>query len=338
MPAALLLAGTLLAGTLLAGSVAPAATLAVGPGRTLAAPSAAAAVAQDGDTIAIDPGEYYDCAIWRRNGLTILGSGPGVVVTDRVCAGKALFVVDGDDVTIRGITFARARVPDRNGAGIRAEGRNLALQDDRFLNNEVGLLAGDSPGSVLRIDGCAFIDNGVADADVAGRALLVGRVAELRLEASRFAGTKGEEHVLSGAARTVLLGSSIEDPAAGTRLALLVVAQGGAVVLEEDALRRGPNAARVNAAVLVMRGEGGPGQVQVRRTTLANASLRPLALLLDWSGGEAAFAGTVLAPGDVQLSTEGSLRHWAVGQARGLLGEGRHMAGAAWRAARSAWP
>ena len=41
-----------------AGSTADAATLKVGPGRALNAPSAAAAVAKDGDTVLIDAGTY----------------------------------------------------------------------------------------------------------------------------------------------------------------------------------------------------------------------------------------------------------------------------------------
>jgi hypothetical protein len=45
--------------------------LLVGPERTLQAPSDAAAVAEDGDIVRIDPGEYVDCAIWRANRLVL---------------------------------------------------------------------------------------------------------------------------------------------------------------------------------------------------------------------------------------------------------------------------
>ena len=45
-------------------------------------------------------------------------------------------MIDGSDITIRNLTFQRARVPDKNGAGIRAEGGNLTIEHSRFLNNE----------------------------------------------------------------------------------------------------------------------------------------------------------------------------------------------------------
>src|SRR5258708_26983509 len=54
--------------------------------------------------------------------------GADVVITDKACQGKALFVITGDDVSVRNLTFTRARVPDGNGAGIRAEGVNLRVE------------------------------------------------------------------------------------------------------------------------------------------------------------------------------------------------------------------
>ncbi|HEX6115169.1 MAG TPA: hypothetical protein VFZ10_22940, partial [Geminicoccaceae bacterium] len=41
--------------------------LLVGPDRSLRLPSDAAAVAEDGDVVRFDPGEYVDCAIWRAS-------------------------------------------------------------------------------------------------------------------------------------------------------------------------------------------------------------------------------------------------------------------------------
>ena len=128
-------AAGLLLGALTLAAPAGAEILQVGPGLAYATPSAAARIARAGDTIRIAPGLYHDCAVWRANDLLIEGAGPGVVLRGKTCQGKAIFVITGDRVTVRGIRFEQARVPDGNGAGIRASGRDLSVIDDQFINN-----------------------------------------------------------------------------------------------------------------------------------------------------------------------------------------------------------
>jgi hypothetical protein len=310
-----------------------AATLTVGLGRAFDRPSAAARAAQDGDTVAIAPGNYYDCAIWTRDHLTIAGTGPDVVITDTTCQGKALFIVRGNDTTIRNITFTRARVPDNNGAGIRAEGDDLTVESSRFINNQTGLLAGGQPGSTVRIADCDFIANGVHDIDPPSPALSVGAIASLHVERSRFADSRGGAHILSNAGRTELTGNRIEDGETGVRDALVVLANGGSLVMEDNLLRRAPSIARFNAAVHAYAGPA--GKLEFRRNTLVNASARPAALLLDWSHGTADFAANALDSGDVERSTEGLWRHLAIDAARDLYAGARHLAGAELRALQS---
>jgi hypothetical protein len=69
----------------------------------------------------------------RANHLTVESKGPNLILTDKTCMGKAIFVTVGHDIIIRNITFTRARVPDGNGVGIRAEGSNLTVEKSRFL-------------------------------------------------------------------------------------------------------------------------------------------------------------------------------------------------------------
>src|ERR1700756_5441444 len=160
---------------------APARTLLVGADQELKMPSAAAAIARADDKIVIEPGEYFDCAIWHANGLTIEGKANGVIITDKTCAGKALFVIDGNDVTIRNITFARGRVPDGNGAGIRAEGVNLRVEHSRFINNENGILSSESsPKSTIIIVDSEFSRNGKCTPACA-HGIYIGEVALLHV-------------------------------------------------------------------------------------------------------------------------------------------------------------
>src|ERR1700737_2674075 len=52
------------------------ATLEVGPSKTYKTPSAAAAVAKNGDHIKIRPAENFDCAVWTAAKLGIAGPRP----------------------------------------------------------------------------------------------------------------------------------------------------------------------------------------------------------------------------------------------------------------------
>ena len=66
----------LLALLVLSIATADARVLHVGPGKTYAVPSAAAAVVRDGDIVEIDAGLYAgDVAVWRANRLTLRGVG-----------------------------------------------------------------------------------------------------------------------------------------------------------------------------------------------------------------------------------------------------------------------
>ena len=130
------------AALLAACGAAHAAVLEVGAGQRYAQPSAAIAAAQNGDTVQIHPGQYYDCAIIRQSNITIEGVGDGAVLTDSTCGGKGILITNGNNITIRNLTLQRARVPDQNGAVIRAQGGNLTVEDTRFINNQMGILAG----------------------------------------------------------------------------------------------------------------------------------------------------------------------------------------------------
>lgn len=151
----------------IAAAVANAATLGVGPGQPFAAPCAAIAVAAANDTILIDAtGDYAgDVCAWTTNGLTLRGINgrPHIDAAGQNAQGKAIWVIAGDDTTVDNIEFSGCRVPDRNGAGIRQEGRNLDVRHSSFHDNENGILAGDRAGSTITIEYSEFAHNGAGD-------------------------------------------------------------------------------------------------------------------------------------------------------------------------------
>ncbi|HEY1515338.1 MAG TPA: right-handed parallel beta-helix repeat-containing protein, partial [Solirubrobacteraceae bacterium] len=77
--------------------------------------------------------------------------------------GKAIWVIAGNDTTIKNVELSGARAPDDNGAGIRQEGAGLTIEHCRFDHNQEGILAADNPASDIVIDASVFADNGAGD-------------------------------------------------------------------------------------------------------------------------------------------------------------------------------
>jgi hypothetical protein len=234
-------------------ALASAATLQVGPGKPFPRPSAAAAAAHDGDRIEIAPGTYSDCAVWRANNLIIQGSGAAsTIITGTPCASKALFIVQGNDILIRDLSLTDAHVPDFNGAGIRAEGGDLTVQHVRFLNNQDGILAGTLPGRTIVVSDSAFIGNGTcADRGGCAHGIYVGHIALLRVERTRFFETKEGHHIKSRAQRTEIVGCDIADGPRGTASFAIDIPNGGAVLVRDTHIQKGPESQNHTAAIMI---------------------------------------------------------------------------------------
>ena len=217
-------------------------------------PSEAAAVAQDGDVVRFDPGEYVDCAIWRASNLVLEAPEGAAHVRDRACAGKAIWVIAGDDVTVENVTFSGARVPDQNGAGIRAEGKNLTVRNSRFYDNENGILAGTVEGSTILIEGSVFERNGKCAANCA-HGVYVNQIARLKVVNSIFRAQRVGHHVKSGALALEVIGSTIEDGPEGTASYLIDVTSGGEVVIADNQMQKGPKSENWGTAIHIA-GEG----------------------------------------------------------------------------------
>jgi hypothetical protein len=286
--------------------------LQVGANKEFKMPSAAAADAQDGDRVEIQPGEYFDCAILRANKLVVEGVGDPdkVVVTDKACQGKALFVTIGEGITIRNLTLTRARVPDGNGAGIRGEGKNLVVDGVRFVNNQNGILSGTSGGSMI-VRNSVFDRNGTCDAACA-HGLYVGELDLLRVEQTRFTGTKQGHHIKSRAMRTEVSGCTIQDGPNGTASYEIEIPNGGSVVVVGNTIEKGPKAENHSAAIVI----GAEGVTHpTREITVENNTFR------NDGPWETAFVNN-------QTATEAALRgNQLFGRVKPLRGDGSVVAG-----------
>ena len=246
-------AKTSLAMLVLAGIVASSpgggATLEVGPSKTYTTPSAAAAAAKNGDQIKIEPGQYFDCAVWNADNLVIEGTGPGVVITDKTCMGKGLFVIEGNNTTVRNLTLTRARVPDMNGAGIRLDKGNLTVDSVKFIDNQNGIMGG-VPGTTVTIRNSDFDRNGTCEGTCA-HGIYIGNVESVRVENSRFSNTRQAHSIKSRALRTEVVGSTIVDGPEGTSSYLIDLPNGGAIIVRDNTLEKGPKSENHKAAIAI---------------------------------------------------------------------------------------
>ncbi len=283
----------------------------VGPNQTLREPSQASRLVASGDTVLIEPmpGGYYDCAVWHADNLTIEGVGPNVLMTDMTCQGKAIFVTRGRHITIRNLTFARARVRDWNGAGIRAEGADLRVEHVRFNNNESGILVADSPGSRILIKDSQFVANGVCGPNHCGGSIEVGRIAELDVINCRIKSSKGGDDIRSLAGQTNLIGDTITDNRKISTAYLVDLPDGGSLSMHNNTLKLTPLSMPPPALVRIMQGLGAQSvkTLAFSDNTLRDDTGHSVTFVLNWSGASAVMVHNHLSGGGTAVSSSGHL-------------------------------
>jgi MYXO-CTERM domain-containing protein len=143
------------------GSVARAGTLTVGPSGSYALPCQAIAAAKAGDVVEIAAGSYVDaCKIGVSITLRGVGGRPVITAPSPIPNQKGLFAIEGSDtdVIVENLELRGAKVPDENGAAIRAQGRNLTVTSCVLKDNENGVLGGE--GGVITIENTVLDSNG----------------------------------------------------------------------------------------------------------------------------------------------------------------------------------
>ncbi|MBF0372887.1 MAG: right-handed parallel beta-helix repeat-containing protein [Alphaproteobacteria bacterium] len=232
----------LLAALLLPG-LAEARTIRVGPQGDVELPSEAARIAKDGDVIEIAAQDFVgDVAVWRADRLTIRGTGgrPRLEAGGQAAEGKAIWVIKGDGVTVENIAFAGAKVRDKNGAGIRAQGRDLTVRDCLFDGNQNGILAHDNAGSVILVERSEFKDSGAGDGHSHG--IYVNKVERLVFRHNWVHGTRIGHHVKTRARENLILHNRLEDGPDGAASYAVDMPNGHLGVVVGNVMHKGPNA------------------------------------------------------------------------------------------------
>lgn len=215
--------------------------------------------ARKGDVISIPEGVYnvQDLKIYKT--LKLIGEGEVVLQSINTVA-KGLLVPDlGVSLQVENITFRGARSRDRNGAGIRHDGKNLWVINCIFESNEDGILATGSENGRIEIRNSTFLNNG--NGDGFSHAIYLSSGEQLLVYDSRFIGTKIGHHIKSLAEVTAVTDSYFDDAGAGTSYTLDVTRGGIASITGSFILQR---ATAENATIVNFDASRGGEAISIR--------------------------------------------------------------------------
>lgn len=216
-------------------------TLRVGPEQQIRSISVAAAMAKDGDTIEIEAGDYFaDVAVFKQAKLTLRGVGPTrprLIASGASAEGKAIWVIRGGQITVENIEFRDARVPDKNGAGIRFERGYLTVRNCKFENNENGILSAGKPDMYLDVENSEFGHNGAGD----GRShnIYIGEITRLRVTGSYFHHARKGHLLKSRAAENHIFYNRLSDEIDGRASYELEFPNGGLAYVVGNLIEQG---------------------------------------------------------------------------------------------------
>lgn len=227
----------------------------VGLARAVRNLAAASSLAKDGDTIEIDAGDYVgDVVVWKQKRLTIRGIGNGrarLVAGGASAEQKGIWVIRDSSITVENLEFTGARVPDRNGAGIRLDSGHLIVRNCVFRDNENGILtaAGDAE---VEIENSEFDHNGAGD----GRShnIYIGNIRRLKVVGSYFHHAKVGHLLKSRAAENHILYNRLTDEIGGRASYELEFPNGGIAYVIGNLIQQ--SAQSENSSIVAMGAEG----------------------------------------------------------------------------------
>lgn len=242
--------------------------------------------AGDGDTIELASGDYLaPTAVISQRRLTLRGATPRprLLAGGRSAEGKAIWVIRGGDIRIENLEFRGARVPDRNGAGIRLERGRLWLRACVFADNETGLMTANDPGIELHIEDSLF-ESTVRTGPGLAHQLYVGSIGALTVRGSRFHQAAAGHLIKSRARRSWIAYNLIADGPRGRASYEIELPNGGDATLLGNIVVQGETTQ--NPAVIAYGAEGlrwERNRLRLSHNTLLNERLLPAQFLKVWA-------------------------------------------------------
>ncbi len=284
----------------------------VGPTRKLRNPSDAAAIAKDGQTIHIDAGDYIgDVAQWTQDGITIRGVGgrAHMIAAGANYGGKGIWVIKGGNTTVENMEFSDVQVPDRNGAGIRFEGKNLVVRNCYFHHNENGILGGLHEDGEVLVEHSEFAFNGFGDGQ--SHNIYIGRIRSLTVRFSYLHHAIVGHNLKSRARTNHISYNRIVDELDGRASYEINLPEGGLAYLIGNTIQQSP---RTENNVIVAYGEEGlrkaPHEFYFANNTVVNDGPRDARFIRIQAGSTPGLViNNVFSGGGKLLEGPGELRN-----------------------------
>lgn len=196
--------------------------------------------AQNGDTILIDTGTYVENLVIDKQGLTLIGKSPGVVLDNRQTGTRPVIRILGargirlESLTVKGsglsaqaaiiidasdsIVLAGCKVMQNLSLGIRLMHSNaVVLVSDSLMENGWGAI--QAIGSDITVLGSVFRENGQDSSyEAAFGALYHLEKGDIRLVRNKFLDSRSGQIHIYGPVNAVLEGNRFEDVGEGVHL------------------------------------------------------------------------------------------------------------------------
>jgi hypothetical protein len=234
----------------------------VGVGKEFATLSAAIAASGNGTVIYVDAGTYTNDFATIYNNISIIGVGGMVNLVATVSPPnlKGILTVD-NNVMIENVAFSGSAIDDAdggNGAGIRYEGGVVVLENDMFTGNQNGILGAPVIPSLtvntISIDHSYFYGNGSGTGYTHN--VYIGNVSQLTFTNNISEDAIVGHELKSRALANTITGNVFADGPSGDASYEIDLPNGGADVVENNIIEKGPNAQNNN--VVHFGGEGLP--------------------------------------------------------------------------------
>jgi hypothetical protein len=261
------------------------------------------AIGAGGGTIQIAPGRYRDCAVQNGGTIRYRATQPGTAVfSGGVCEGKAALVLHGRSAEVSGIVFENMAVSDGNGAGIRLETGDLAIDESVFRNSQQGLLTASFPNGAITISRSTF--SGLGTCEFSGgcaHSIYVGDYGSLTVTHSRFEAGQGGHYIKTRAPRVRIVDNSFDDSRGHLTNYMIDLSNGATGQISGNEMVQGKD--KDNYSTFIALGAEGQENSSAGLAITGNGAhyvpglQRNSALLADWTSDRVVVEGNDLSPG-----------------------------------------